>query len=164
MKCCKYPVEKSFYLLHQDTKIELSFTGSLPLWNLLKRAMGREQQLIWLTSFRVMFEVAIRQGVCVCLNVCICAWCSAAITCSLAQSRVPAMSVALCKHWKFLSFRRPLFFLNQWSLRDSQSDTVLFDWHVGEVMLDVATSDDDNDWPWGNDLLRQGERKKGARR
>lgn len=31
-------------------------------------------------------------------------------------------------------------------------------------MLDVATSDDANDWPWGNDLLRQGERKKGARR
>lgn len=31
-------------------------------------------------------------------------------------------------------------------------------------MLDVATSHDDNDWPWGNDLLRQAERKKGARR
>lgn len=30
-------------------------------------------------------------------------------------------------------------------------------------MLDVASSDDANDWPWGNVLLRQGERKKGAR-
>lgn len=27
----------------------------------------------------------------------------------------------------------------------------------------MATSDDANDWPWGNDLLRQGEKKKGAR-
>lgn len=27
-------------------------------------------------------------------------------------------------------------------------------------MLDVAASDDANDWPWGNDLLRQGERKE----
>ena len=27
-------------------------------------------------------------------------------------------------------------------------------------MLEVAASDDANDWPWGNDLLRQGERKE----
>lgn len=30
-------------------------------------------------------------------------------------------------------------------------------------MLDVASSDDANDWPWGNVLLRQGGSKKGAR-
>lgn len=28
-------------------------------------------------------------------------------------------------------------------------------------MLDMATSDDANDWPWGNDLLRQGEKERG---
>lgn len=39
------------------------------------------------------------------------------------------------------------FFLFQWSLRDSQSDTVFLDWHIEEMMLDVATSDDANDWP-----------------
>lgn len=112
-----------------------------------------------------MAEVAIRQGVCMCAWMCVyvCVWCGPTITCSTSQSRVSAMSTAFCKHRKLISFRC-IFFLFQWSLRDSQSDTVFLDWHIGEVMLDVATSDDANDWPWGNDLLRQGERKKGARR
>lgn len=29
--------------------------------------------------------------------------------------------------------------------------------------MHVTTSDDANDWPCGNDLLRQGERKKGPK-
>ncbi len=111
-----------------------------------------------------MAEVATRQSACAHVCVCVYAWCSAAITCSSAQPRVPAMSTALCKHTEFAPFSQSFFFLFQPSQRDSQSDTVFSDWHVGGAMLDVATSDDANDWPWGNDLLRQGERKKGARR
>lgn len=67
------------------------------------------------------------------------------------------MSTAQCKHGEFclLFFSLFLFFEVILSFQDG---------HIGEVMLDVATSDDANDWPWGNDLLRQGERKKGARR
>lgn len=108
-----------------------------------------------------MAEVATRQSACahVCVYICVCA-CGAA---SLSPAPAPNPGSLQCQPHSVNTqnlFPFAIFFLFQGSLRDSQSDTVFSDWHIGEAMLDVATSDDANDWPWGNDLLRQGERKK----
>lgn len=62
------------------------------------------------------------------------------------------MSTALCIHTEFI----PLFPSRACEILKA---TVFLDWHIAEVILDMATSDDANDWPWGNDLLRQRERR-----
>ena len=94
---------------------------------------------------------------CLCVCVCVCVL-QGYYHLLQRPNQKESLAMSTSKH---KSIGLPSFFV---AVEASQSDTVFLDWHVEEATSDVATSDDANDWPWGNDLLRQGERKKGARR